>query len=394
MDAHVVSSQSASRRRLTAGRAALAALAGATALSAATAGFASASTTHSSATSTSSTEKTLATLEGKASGGTISETGSSLFYPLFSTWAQSYKGSSLQTASTGSGAGQSGAEAGTVNVGASDAYLPPSVLSQTGSSAVLDIPVVVSAQQIDYNIPGLAKGTHLHLSAHLLAAIYSGSVTMWNDPSITRINKGVSIPAVKIVPLHRSDSSGDTFLFSSYLAYQDPSSFVAKSSGPGTTVSFPNVSGALSAKGNSGMLTVCGRTPGCVAYIGISYLRSAVKQGLGYAALLNGSGNWVLPTPANVASEVASYKHIPASGAVSMVNSKTAKNGYPIVNFEYAIVKANQSSSSTAASIKALLAWGMDPKHGSAASFLAPVDFQALPSNALGVALKLVQSIH
>jgi phosphate transport system substrate-binding protein len=346
-----------------------------------------------SSSSSSALQKSLQTIEAAAPSSpvTLTETGSSLFYPLFSTWAQSYtnKNTSIQTASTGSGAGQSGALAGTVNIGASDAYLPAS-----DPATLLNVPVVVSAQQIDYNLPGLPKGTHLKLSAHVLAAIYNGSVSKWNDPAITKLNKGVNIPATPIVTVHRSDSSGDTFLFASYLAYGDPTSFVATSGGPNTTVNWPNVSGALAAKGNTGMLSVCESTPGCIAYIGVSYLRSAIKAGLGVAQLQNGAGNFVQLTPKNIENEIASYKKIPTNGTISLVYSKTAKFGYPIVNFEYAIVQQNQTSSTTAAAIKALLAWGMDPKGGSSTKYLAPVDFQPLPANALAVAVNLLKSIQ
>jgi phosphate transport system substrate-binding protein len=376
--------------------AAAVALAGALALGAASAPIAAASTHHSSNSKNkkktvnplAAPEKQLSSLEANPGGGSLTETGSSLFYPLLSTWAQSYHGASVQTASTGSGTGQSEALNGTVNIGASDAYLP---LSDPPN--LLDIPIVVSAQQVDYNIPGLAKGVHLKLTPKILNAIYTGQITTWNDPAITSVNKGVSIPNVKIVPLRRSDSSGDTFLFSSYLYNAlGSSSFVTN--GPNTVVSWPNVSGELGEKGNSGMLATCETTAGCVAYIGISYLRSALKNGLGDAQLLNGKGNYVLPTPQNILSEVASYQHIPSTGAVNLEFSKTAKFGYPIVNFEYAIVNANQSSSTTATAIKAFLAWGMDPRHGAAASFLAPVNFQPLAANAMSVAVSLLNKIQ
>ncbi len=334
-------------------------------------------------------EKQLSALEAKAgSGVTLTETGSSLFYPLFSTWAQHYSSATVQTASTGSGAGQAGALKGTVDIGASDAYLPAS-----DPATLLNVPVVVSAQQINYNLPGIGRTTHLKLDGAVLNGMYTGKITRWNDAAIQKLNKGVKLPNVKVVPLHRSDGSGDTFLFTSYLAAQDPSSFVNSVGGPNTQVSWPSVPGALAENGNTGMLKGCQTTPGCVAYIGVSYLRGAVASGLGYGYLLNGKGNYVGPTPVNVANEIASYKRIPANGTISLINSKTAKFGYPIVNFEYAVVQEHQPSTAKANAIKALLAWGMDPRHGATGSYLAPVNFKPLPANALAIAINLLKKI-
>ncbi len=87
---------------------------------------------------------------------------------------------------------------------------------------MINVPLVVSAQQVDYNIPGLGAGVHVRLDGAVLAEMYSGSVTQWNDPAIAVLNPGVRLPATAVVPLHRSDSSGDTFLFSSYLTAQGP----------------------------------------------------------------------------------------------------------------------------------------------------------------------------
>lgn len=340
-------------------------------------------------------ESELTTLEKPPSGPvSILETGSSLFYPLVSSWASGYAklhgNVQVTTASTGSGTGQADALNGTVQIGTSDAYLPP-----TDPASLLDIPEVVSAQQIDYNVTGIsASHTHLKLNAALLNSIYTGQVTTWNDPAIAKLNPGVSLPNEPIVVLRRSDSSGDSFLFSQYLAYQDPSSFVVSTGGPSTLPNFPKIPGEIAEKGNQGMESGCVATPGCIAYIGVSYLREAVKNGLAYAELENGSGNYVLPTPQNIANEVASFKVIPSTGALSLIDSKVAKYGYPIANFEYAIVNENQSSTTTAQAVAAFLAWGMDPRNGASATYLSPVYFQALAPNALQVAINLLKKIQ
>ena len=336
-----------------------------------------------------SVEKGLTSLEnGAPKGVSLLETGSTLLYPVISEWASQYPTTKVTTAGTGSGAGISDASNGTVQIGASDAYLPASA-----SSNLLDIPVDVSAQQIDYNLPGLAGKHHLHLNATVINDIYDGKITKWNNSAIASLNPGVKLPNMTIVPFHRSDGSGDTFMFSSYLAFQDKSSWVPSHGGPNTSITWPSNQNALAEQGNGGMLAGCEKTPGCIAYIGISWLRSALKAGLGDAQIANGSGNYVLPTPGNISSEVASFHDVPASGAISLINSKSAKYGYPIVNFEYAIVNAKQSSTKTADAIKAFLAWGMDPRHGSSTKDLTKFYFHPLAPGAMQIAVNLLNKI-
>ena len=154
---------------------------------------------------------------------TLSETGSTLLYPLFRTWATAYHAQHSQvtipTGATGSGAGIAGASAGTVDIGASDAYLSSGDLVQ--NPRLLNIPLAISAQQVYYNVPGLSPGAHLRLNAQVLAEMYQGKITRWNNPAIGELNPRVRLPDTPVVPLHRSDSSGDTFLFTSYLSATD-----------------------------------------------------------------------------------------------------------------------------------------------------------------------------
>ena len=139
----------------------------------------------------------------------------------------------MTTASTSSGTGIAAASAGTAAIGASDAYLSSG--DEVKKPALRNIPLAVSAQTVVYNLPSLSPSSHVRLNGTLLAGIYDGTITMWNDPAITAVNPGLTLPALKIVPVHRNDSSGDTFLFTSYLSTQD-ASWNAKA-GYGTTVS-------------------------------------------------------------------------------------------------------------------------------------------------------------
>lgn len=326
-------------------------------------------------------------------GGTVTETGSTLLYPLFNLWSggysTKYSSTTIQTAGTGSGTGISEAENGTINIGASDAYLSPSVVAANPN--LKNIPLAISAQIAAYNVPGVTA--HLKLSGKVLSSIYQGQVTKWNDPAITGLNPGLTLPSIPIVTLHRSDSSGDTFLWTSYLSKADASGWGTKI-GFNTTVPWPAAPGALGEAGNSGMVSGCKATPGCIAYIGISYLTQSLQAGLGYAALSNGKGQYEVPTQATIAAEAAGFvKKTPANGTISLIDGNVS-NGYPIVNYEYAIVSTHQSSSTTAKNIRSVLEWAVNAKDGSDTSYLTQVNFQPLPSKVIAQSIKQILSIQ
>jgi phosphate transport system substrate-binding protein len=339
-------------------------------------------------------ETELTALESQSVSGTLTEAGSSLFYPLWEEWAAGKPPVALNVAAGGSGKGQSEALNGAITIGASDAYLPNSTLE--GVPTVLNIPVVVSSQEIVYNLQGVPAKTHLQLNATILAGIYGGTITMWNDPSIASLNPGVTLPAATIVPVRRSDSSGDTFLFTSYLFRGDSSSWNHPSPYGGPSLyyaTWPSVTGELAESGNTGLLAAVKSTPDSIGYLGIAYLPLARAEKVGYAALENGSGNYETASLGTVEQEVSSFRKIPADGAISLIDSKAAKHGYPDVNFEYAIVLRRQTSPALAAAIQATLAWAMDPRAGASTTYLGPVLFKPLPTNALAVAIKLVKLI-
>jgi phosphate transport system substrate-binding protein len=326
------------------------------------------------------------------SGGTVTETGSTLLYPLFNLWASGYSAkyssTTIQTAGTGSGTGISEAENGTIDIGASDAYLSPSVASANPS--LKNIPLAISTQIVAYNVPGVTA--HLKLSGQVLSKIYQGQITKWNDSAIASANPGVTLPATPIVTLHRSDSSGDTFLFTTYLSKADPSGWGNKI-GYNTTVPWPAAPGALGENGNSGMVSGCKATVGCVAYIGISYLTQVLQGGMNYAALQNGAKQYQLPTQKTIATEAAGYvKKTPANGTISLIYGNI-KGGYPIINYEYAIVNDKQSSTSTAKNIRSVLEWALSKNGGANSSYLSQVDFQPLPSKVTAQSLKQILNI-
>jgi phosphate transport system substrate-binding protein len=310
--------------------------------------------------------------------GTITETGSGLLFPLAQKWAAAYHQQvpsvTVTTASTGSGKGIELASAGKADIGASDAYLSSGDLVKNPS--LLNIPLAISAQTVIYNLPGLSAGRHVNLDGAVLAGIYRGTVTMWNDPAIAGLNKGLTLPAIKIVPIRRSDRSGDTFLFTSYLSTQD--SQWNEAIGYGTTANWPTVPGEIAAKGSVPTMDHCEATPGCVAYNGISYLSQALAHGLGEAQLANSAGAFTLPTATAIQDSVKSFVSItPPNETISIINGPS-HDGYPIVNYEYAIVSTRQPDAGKASAIRAFLKWVITT--GNDASYLDTVGFQPLPA--------------
>jgi phosphate transport system substrate-binding protein len=323
----------------------------------------------------------------------LTETGSTLLYPLWNEWSpaytQTYPNVTIQTAGTGSGTGITDATNGTADIGASDAYLSPSEVQATPT--LLNIPLAISAQLVTYNIPGVTA--HLKLTGKVLSQIYQGKVTTWNDPSITKLNSGVTLPATPIVTLHRSDGSGDTFLFTQFLSKTDASGWGATIA-YGTTVPWPNAPGAIGESGNSGMVSGCKATVGCIAYVGISYQTQALQAGLGYAQLQNAKGNYELPTQAAIAAEAASFvKQTPPTGTISLIYGPAA-TGYPIINYEYAIVNAHQSDSGKAKAIRSVLEWSVNLKFGNSANYLNQVAFQPLPAKVAAQSVKQIIKIQ
>ncbi len=313
----------------------------------------------------------------KAADVTLVETGSSLLYPLFNIWVPDFTaanpGIRVTTTSTGSGAGIAQSIKGLVQIGASDAYMSDALSKK--NATMLSIPLAVSSQAINYNLPGL-NDKHIKLSGPILAGIYSGSITMWNDPKIKAANPGVDLPAHAVIPVHRQDGSGDTFIFSQYLTNSTP----MWKSGPGygTTLSWPAVSGEIGANGNTGMLAAASANPYSIAYIGVSYANQVMKAGLGVAMLKNADGKYVLPNADTVGAAANSVvTNTPADERISMIYASGA-NSYPIANYEYAIVNGKQQDAGVAGAIRTFLSWAIT--NGNDTKYLSQVHFLPLPA--------------
>ncbi len=363
------------------------------------------------------------TTSAKAS---LTETGSSLFYPLMVRWAGNYSAATISADSTGSGTGQASAILNLVNFGASDGYL-----TNASSDNIANFPAAISAQLIFYNLPGVSG--HLNLNGTILAGIYDGSITAWNDPMIAAANPGVTLPSNPIVPLARADSSGDTFLFTSYVYMSDKAWPYGAPSTASLTTKDSHLTGET---GNSGMVEGLHTTQYSIAYVGISYMAEAVSDGLQYAAvgdnasILDGTtaSNYILPTggaSGTIAQDAdlglqqlnfGTYGMAVSlilggswAGAVTLVAggggsnpSAASPTPYPLVNLEYLMIKLSptsgtQVSATNLAATVAFLEWAISIGNwapGSTPSaWIDQVGFLPLTAEVTGYDMQILASV-
>jgi phosphate transport system substrate-binding protein len=267
-----------------------------------------------------------------ASAAGLTGAGSTLVAPLMANWISGFEikeGIPVKYGAVGSGTGISQITARTVDFGASDAPLTPE--QAAACNGCVQIPWALSATGVGFNIPGVKK---LNLTGKILAGIYFGKITKWNDPKIKKVNSGAKLPGLTITPVFRSDGSGDTYTFTQYLSKVSPA--WRSEVGFATTVGWKT---GVGAKGNAGITATVVKTPGAIGYISASYL---IAAGLGAAAIENNAGNFTFPNLENIESAASVVKSVSASNAISIVNPpKKATKAYPISTFTYAIVPHN-----------------------------------------------------
>jgi phosphate transport system substrate-binding protein len=309
---------------------------------------------------------------------TLKSAGSTLMYPLLEKWTQQYRSVApdirITTAPTGSGAGIQEAIAGAVQFGVSDAYMTDEQMA--ASPGMLNIPLAISWQLVNYNLPGL-NSAGLRLDGPTLAGIYTGSIRSWDDPAIAAMNPGVNLPHREIVPIHRGDSSGNSFVFSQYLTFSTDSWEFGPSFG--TDIAWPSVPGAKSAIGNEGMVKALAATPYGIAYIGASLTGQVASAHLGTATLKNQAGKFLTPSPQSVRLAAAELSpRTPKDERLSLVFAPGA-GSYPLVNYEYAIVAAKHADPATAAALREFLLWAIGARQGNDQNVLDRLHFATLP---------------
>jgi phosphate transport system substrate-binding protein len=301
----------------------------------------------SSSTTTSKSSGTKAAGAGNVTA-TINGAGSTLAAPIYQQWASTVKSNGLTVNynPVGSGAGQTQLASATVAFAGSDPSLKPADM-KTMKGPVIQMPVAAGAITVSYNLPGIKSG--LKLDGPTLADIFSGKITKWNDSAIKSLNPGINLPSTSITVIHRSDSSGTTNGFTTYLS--DVSPTWKSSIGAGKDVKWPLGTGAAK---NSGVAAAIKQTQGAVGYVEQAY---ALENGFTYASIKNSAGTYVAPSIPNTSAAFEGIT-VPADLGISTINSPNPA-AYPIVSQTFLIAyqdpcKEGGLSSTTA---KGLFNW-------------------------------------
>jgi phosphate transport system substrate-binding protein len=307
------------------------------------------------------------------SGGTLNGAGSTLAQPIYQQWGSNLKskGLTVNFNGVGSGAGVADLQTATVDFAGSDPALKAE--DKKGmKGAVLQFPVAFGAITVSYNLPGVKSG--LKLDGPTLANIFSGKIKTWNDPAIKALNSGTSLPSTAITVVHRSDSSGTTAGFTTYLSDVSPS--WKSSIGSDKDVKWPVGTGAAK---NSGVAAAVKQTQGAVGYVEQAY---ALENNFTYAAIKNGS-SYVLPTIDNT-SAAANGIQVPSDLGISTINSSGA-GAYPIVSQTFLDVykdpcKDGKESTSTAKALKSFLGYAFGAGQQTLGSGGDKLPYAPLPS--------------
>ncbi|MGA2749866.1 MAG: phosphate ABC transporter substrate-binding protein PstS [Verrucomicrobiota bacterium] len=296
----------------------------------------------------------------------INGAGATFPYPIYSKWFDEYSrvdpSVRFNYQSIGSGGGQKQILEGTVDFGASDGPMSDQNLAKANGK-ILHIPTVAGADVITYNLPG---DPALQLDGPVIADIFLGKITKWNDRRIAAANTGLQLPDSDIVVVHRSDGSGTTFIFVDYLSAVSPE--WEKSVGRGTAVKWPV---GLGAKGNEGVTGQVKQMPGAIGYVELAY---AVQNKLPYAAVRNAAGRYIPPSIDSVTAALATAK-IPEDFRFSMVNPP-GETAYPIAGATWLLVYQQQRNPEKGAKLVEFLKWAM--KEGE--KMAPPLNYSPLPA--------------
>jgi phosphate transport system substrate-binding protein len=311
----------------------------------------------------------------------INGAGSTFDYPALTKWFEAYGKLDADVrfnyASIGSGGGQKQLLNQTVDFGASDAPMKDSDLA-AAPGKILHLPIVAGGVAVIYNVPGSPK---LKLDGDLIAGIYLGNITQWNDPKIAALNPGVTLPDLHIVPIHRSEGSGTTFIFTDYLSAVNPA--WADTVGKSTSVKWPAGIG-LGAKGSEGVAGQVKQISGAIGYAELAY---ANQNKMAYADVKNAAGNFVSPSPESVSAALATAT-IPDDFRFSMVNPP-GEQAYPIAGASWALVYQQQKNAEHGKKIVAFLKWAI----ADGQKISATLDYAPLPENVQQRVLTLIDTI-
>ena len=301
-----------------------------------------------------------------AQAADITGAGATFPAPVYAKWAEASKaatGTGLNYQAIGSGGGIRQIRAKTVDFGASDKPLKLDVLNEAG---LVQFPTVIGGVVPVINIPGLAAG-QLKLSGPILADIFAGDVKRWNDARIAGLNPDVKLPNLPITVVHRSDGSGTSFIFTTYLSYKSPG--WASKVGANDAVEWPT---GVGGKGNDGVAAMVKQTVGSIGYVEYAY---ALQSKMAHVSLQNKAGAFVQPTEANFAAAAARADWAHAPGYYLILVDQAGPTTWPIVGATFILVYKNQSNAAKAEAVLKFFDWAY--KNGDAQA--AQLDYIALP---------------
>jgi phosphate transport system substrate-binding protein len=302
-----------------------------------------------------------------AQAGSITGAGATFPAPVYAKWAESYAqttGTTLNYQAIGSGGGIKQIKAKTVDFGASDKPLKPEDLQAAG---LMQFPMVMGGVVPVMNLPGIAPG-QIKLTGTQLADIYRGVIRRWDDPLIALTNKGVPLPHMPITVVHRSDGSGTSFLFTSYLAMKAP--HWASDVGASDSVQWPT---GVGGKGNDGVAALVKQTPGAIGYVEYAY---AKQNGMTYALMQNKAGKFVAPTAANFAAAAAGADWSKAPGYYLLLLDQPGATSWPITGATFVLMHARQDNPAAGREVLKFFDWAF--KNGD--PLAQQLDYVAMPA--------------
>jgi phosphate transport system substrate-binding protein len=300
-------------------------------------------------------------------GAPLTGAGSTFAEPVYDQWGKDFNGiesgAQINYQGIGSGGGVDAFTKQTVEFGASDAPLQPSQSSDLPGTAI-EIPTMLGGVAVAYNLPGVDSG--LKLDAQTIADIFLRKVTTWNDPEIASLNAGVNLPSTPIKPVHRSDDSGTTFVYTTWLS--DGSPTWKKQIGANTTVQWP--AGEAGKDGSDGVAAYMKQTEGSIGYIAYDYV---VANGLGAAAVKAPDGSFVAPSPDSISAAGQGLK-LPIKPNTNVLNSSTS-GAYPIATTTYALIYKDQTDQDKAQTLVDYFTYGLTTGQG----LLTQLNYAPLP---------------
>jgi phosphate transport system substrate-binding protein len=309
----------------------------------------------------------------------INGAGATFPYPIYSKWMEEYSkvdpSVRFNYQSIGSGGGQKQILEGTVDFGASDGPMSDENLGKA-PGRILHIPTVAGADVVTYNIPG---NPTLNLDGPVIADIFLGKITRWDDPRIKSQNPSAPLPDADIVVTHRSEGSGTTYIFTDYLS--SVSKEWERKVGRSTSVKWPV---GLGAKGNEGVTGQVKQLPGAIGYVELVY---AMQNSLPYATVKNAAGNYISPSVQSVTSALEGAK-IPDDFRFSMVNAPGAQ-AYPIAGATWLLVYQRQANPEKGRKLVEFLKWALTEGERLA----PPLNYAPLPPSLDARVLKEIDEI-